>query len=72
MTNTTTFNRIEVESGKHWRSGKESFKAVARNEMGQGWQIPLRDMKPSDLRRLADMMVELGIGEDEYGTEVML
>lgn len=59
-------NRVEVEKYEHG-SQKGKFRAHARSEMGQGWQIPLRDMSPNDLRWLADYMEEQGVGSDQFG-----
>lgn len=35
--------------------------ACARSETGSGWQVPLKDMSPNDLRYLANLMESKGI-----------
>lgn len=61
------FNRTEVVFPKSLHDGK--VRAIAYTEFGQGWQIPLRDMTPNDLRKLADIMEEHGVGSDQFGGE---
>lgn len=60
------FNRVEVEY-RDKGSFAGAMMAHARNSQGQGWQIPIRDMTPNDLRKLADLMEEHGVGSDEFG-----
>ncbi|AHY26674.1 hypothetical protein vB_AbaM_Acibel004_59 [Acinetobacter phage vB_AbaM_Acibel004] len=59
------FNRVELEFPNNLHDGK--LLATAYSEFGQGWQIPLRNMTPNDLRRIADEMELLGIEPDEFG-----
>lgn len=42
---------IWAEADSHNPDG-ETYKI--RNGMGQGWQLPTRDIEPADLRALAD------------------
>lgn len=58
------FNRIEIEITER---REKVIRAHARNPYGSGWQIPLRDMTPNDLRKLADFMEVHGVGSDELG-----
>lgn len=60
------FNRVEIEY-RDQGTFSGTMMAHARNSQGQGWQIPIRDMTPNDLRKLADLMEEHGVGSDEFG-----
>ena len=62
---TLKINRVEVEFPRSLHDGK--IRATAYTEYGQGWGIPLKDMSPNDLRKLADIMEEHGVGSDEFG-----
>lgn len=62
------FSRVEIG---YFDKGtkKGTMNAHSRNTQGQGWQIPIRDMTPNDLRKLADYMELHGVGSDEFGGE---
>lgn len=62
---TVKFNRVEMEFPNNIHDGK--LLVTAYSEFGQGWQVPLRNMTPNDLRRIADQMEALGVGSDEFG-----
>lgn len=56
------FNQVSVEFNRK----DEIVGALAYNEGGNGWMIPLRDMSPNDLRQLATMLEENGIKSDQH------
>lgn len=52
---------IEVKFGEdvYWSDNRYGLDSVIINSItGQGWQLPLREINPDDLRELADMMDE--------------
>lgn len=61
---TKQFGRIEVEVLT--QGERTSLRAVTRNTIGQGWGLPLDDLRPKDLRDLADYLNSLGYDDDKY------
>jgi hypothetical protein len=52
----------ERVSGNIWAEpeshGRDDETYVVRNVLGQGWQLPTKDLEPADLRALADRIEE--------------
>lgn len=56
-------NKTEVVILDNPRDHEFIIDATARNG-GHGWQVPLRNMSPNDLRALADIMEAEGVSPD--------
>lgn len=61
------FGRIEVEVTSQGEN--TSLRAVTRNSIGQGWGLPLDDLRPKDLRDLADFLNSIGHADDQFIVE---
>ena len=59
------FNSVEVTYTEKDDGKISRICAISRSSQGQGWEIPLRDMSPNDLRRLATVIESLGIKPNE-------
>lgn len=64
---TVKFGRIELEVTS--QESHNSLRAVIRNSIGQGWGLPLDDLRPKDLRDLADFLNSIGHADDKIIVE---